>query len=169
MIFWVYAGLALIGLWLQLTVAPLISIFGGTPNLMLMMILMMALRWVEPWLFVYSAVTGLMLDVFSHGNLGLYGLSFFAITFITRYLAALLYENNILFTIAAVVAMSVLEGMFSLTLMEMIDESFYWWSWFFSRVIPVSLYHGLLAPLLLWGFVKLENLLKLGDTLRPRI
>ena len=76
---WVFLAIGVATLWLQLTVAPYLALFGLKPNLMLLAVLLLALRRQEPWMFVYAAVAGLALDVFSHGIIGVYGPSFFLV------------------------------------------------------------------------------------------
>ena len=50
------------GLWLQSTVAPLVAIGGIRPNLMLLILLVLVLRWPSPWLFVFGGLAGLARD-----------------------------------------------------------------------------------------------------------
>lgn len=161
---WIYAGLGFGSLWLQVGVAPYLSVFGIKPDLMLLMLLVVALRWIEPWLFVYAALAGLALDVFSHGVLGVYGLSFFLVSFLARYVGFAIYENNVLFTMAAVAGLTLAEGVIAITIFELLDPTVPWWHWLLTVVLPLSLYHGLIAPFLMMGLIRLERLTKLGET-----
>lgn len=160
---WLFLGIGLGALWMQLTVFAWISIFGLNPNLLLLTVLLLGLRWMEPWLFVYAGLAGLALDVFSHGILGVYGISLFTSAFAAIYVGNAMYENSLLFIVTAVAGLSLFEGLVSISIFELLDSSTPWWNWVLTRSLPVSAYHGLLAPVLLWGMVRLERLLKLGD------
>jgi rod shape-determining protein MreD len=165
---WVFLAIGVGSLWLQLTVVPYAAISGLKPNLMLLAVLLLALRWQEPWLFVYAAIVGLALDVFSHGIVGVYAVSYFLVSLLALYAGRSVYENNLWFTMGAVAGLSLAEGVISSTIFELLDQSTPWWRWFFREVVPVSLYHGLLAPFLLYGLVRLERLLKLTEAIRSR-
>ncbi|MCH7908649.1 MAG: hypothetical protein IIB38_03425 [Candidatus Hydrogenedentes bacterium] len=119
-------------------------------------------------LFVYAVLAGLALDVFSHGILGVYGISLFASAFAAIYVGNSMYENSLLFVVTAVAGLSLFEGVVSISIFELLDSSTPWWNWFLTRSLPVSIYHGLLAPVLLWGMVRLERWLKLGDVVGIR-
>ncbi len=165
---WLFLGIGIGTLWLQLTVAPYGAVFGIKPNLMLLAVLLLALRRQEPWLFLYAAPAGLALDVFSHGLVGVYGISFFLVSLLALYAAKAVYENNLWFTVGAVTALSLAEGIIAITIFEMLDQTTPWWRWLLWRVIPVSVYHGLLAPFLLYGLVQSERLVKLAGKFRAR-
>ncbi len=168
MIRWIYLGIGIGALWLQLTVVPYLSVFGLKPNLLLLTVLLLGLRWMQPWLFVYAAMVGLGLDVFSHGMLGVYAISFFLIAFVSLYVGDSMYENSLWFIVISVAGLSLVEGIISVTIFEILDSGVPWWHWVLTRVLPVSVYHGVLAPFLLWGLVRLERWLKLADSIGAR-
>ncbi len=165
---WIYLAMGVGSLWLQLTVVPFAAVSGVKPNLMLLVVLLIALRWQEPWLFVFAAAGGLALDVFSHGVVGVYGISYFLISLLALYAGRSVYENNLWFTMGAVAGLTLLEGAIALAIFEVLDQATPWWSWLLRRVVPQAVYHGLLAPFLLYGLVRLERALKLTDIIRSR-
>ena len=152
-----FVGLGIGMLWLQLTLAPLLALFGYKPNLLLLSVAVIGLRWAEPWLFLYGVGAGLLLDVFSHGVLGLYGISFFALSFLSRLIGVSVYEHSLLLGVAAVFGLSLAEGMVSVTLLEWLDESVPWWHWMLANVLPTALVNALWSPLLFYGLGRLER------------
>ena len=52
--FLIYAGIGIATLWLQLTLAPLVALFGMKANLLLLTVLVIGLRWSDPWYFLYG-------------------------------------------------------------------------------------------------------------------
>ena len=72
----------MVALGLQVTIAPSLSLWGQKPNLALIILLLLGFRWMDPWLFILGAAMGLAVDVFSHGILGVYGISFLMWVFI---------------------------------------------------------------------------------------
>lgn len=165
---WLLLGIGVGSLWLQLAVASYGTFFGLKPNVMLLVLLLIALRRQEPWLFLYAAPAGLALDVFSHGMVGVYGISFFLVSLLASYAAKAVYEHNIWFTVGGVAGLSLAEGLISSTIFEILDPTTPWWSWFLNRVIPLAIFHGLLAPFLLYGFVQIGRLGKLAVSYRRR-
>lgn len=155
---WLFLGIGIGSLWMQLAITSHGTIFGLKPNLMLIVVLLIALRRQEPWLFLYAAPAGLALDVFSHGVVGVYGISFFLVSLLALYAARAVYEHNIWFTVGGVAGLSLAEGVISSSIFEILDPTTPWWSWFLRRVIPLAILHGLLAPFLLFGFVRAERL-----------
>ena len=166
---WLYLGMVLGSLWLQLTLAPHLALFGLKPNLMLLILLVVGIRWIDPWLFIPAITMGLAMDVFSHGVLGIYGISFLLISFLARYVGFLIYENSLWFTMVAVTGLSLAEGFISLSIFEILDGRFEWWNWLFRIVIPLAFYQGLLSSLLFYLLLKLEKVLKLSEEIRYRI
>lgn len=155
-----YLGIGISSVWLQLTVAPLLEVWGTKPNLVLVGMLAMGIFWMEPWLFIYAALAGLALDVFSHGILGIYGLSFFCVSFLARIAGASIYENNMLFALLSVFGLSLGEGMISLALLNILDSSVPWWFWLFTQVVPNAVYNTLVAPVLFMGFMGIAKKVK---------
>jgi rod shape-determining protein MreD len=144
----------------QVAIAPLLSVYGCKPNLVLVSLLAITLRWPNPWLFLYGAGTGLALDALSHGSLGVYGISFLVIAIASRMAAALIYENNLLSGALVVGGLSVAEGALSAALFELLDPATPWWRWLLLRVLPTAIYNALFAPLFLLALARLERVLK---------
>ena len=163
-LFGLIAGVAIY--WMQITLAPHLAVFGYKPNLLLITVLIFGLRWINPWLFVYAAVAGLAQDVYSHGLLGVYGLSFLAAAALANLTGKLIFEQNTLVIALIVVGLSIVEGMIALTLLNILSSDALWLSWFFGRVIPQALYHGALTPLFLFGLNRLER--RLTGWVQPR-
>jgi rod shape-determining protein MreD len=153
----VFTAIGVVTLWLQLTVAPLVSVFGYKPNLLLLTVAVMGLRWGERWLFIYAALAGLSMDVFSHDVLGIYAISFFACSFLARLIGVSVYENSLLVGAMAVFAVSLAEGLISTSLFQILDNSVPWWSWMFTEVLPGSLVNGLWSPLVFIVLTRLER------------
>jgi len=158
-----YTGIGIAALWLQLTVAPLIEVGGVKVNLPLITMLVMGVYWLEPWVFVYGALSGLAMDVFSHGIVGIYALSFFGVSFLSRYAGMSLYENNILFGSIAVAGLSFVEGVVSITLLHTLDAGIPWWRWIFFHALPGALYNGLFAPLVFLVMIRLGRRFRAGE------
>ena len=156
-----YLGIGISSVWIQLTVAPLLEVWGTKPNLVLGTVLVMGIFWMEPWLFIYAALAGLVLDVFSHGILGIYGLSFFCVSFLARITGASIYDNSMLFALLGIFGLSMAEGVIMLTLLNILDGSVHWWGWLFTQVIPNAFYNTLVAPVLFIGFAAIAKKAKI--------
>jgi rod shape-determining protein MreD len=155
--FFIFAGIGIVSLWLQLTLAPMLGLFGYKPDLLLLSVLVIGLRWQEPWLFLYAVFAGLSKDVFSHGVLGIYGLSFFWVSFLARYIGISVYENSLLLGMASVFGLSLVEGILSLTLLDWLDASVSWWHLLFVDVFPTAFFNALWSPLVFYTFARLER------------
>jgi rod shape-determining protein MreD len=158
----IHVLIGVLGLWLQATVAPLIAVGGIRPNLLLVILLVLVLRWPSPWLFVFGALAGLALDSFSSGLLGVYAISFFAISVAARTAGGAIYENNLVSNVAVVFALTVLHGALALGLFKFLDPGVHWWWWMTTRVVPEALYNAVLAPLFFWAHDRLERHLQWG-------
>ncbi len=161
--FLTFIGLGIVMLWLQLTVAPLMALFGYKPNLLLLSVVVIGLRRLEPWLFLYAAFAGLSMDVFSHGLLGVYALSFFAVSFLSRLIGVSVYENSLLLGMGAVFAISLVEGLVSVTLFAWLDETVPWWHWMLADVVPTAMVNALWSPLVFYGLSRLERWARLSQ------
>jgi rod shape-determining protein MreD len=150
-----------IAFWLQVTVMPGLSLFGVHPNLPLITVALFGMRWLHPGLYLYAALSGLALDSFSHGVLGVYGISFLVTAALANVAGVLIYEQNPLFTALAVAALTLAEGLASLLLLSMLGSEVAWASWLFGRVLPASLYHGVLTPVIFRVLRRMESALRL--------
>jgi rod shape-determining protein MreD len=156
-----YVGLALLTLGLQITVAPNLAIIGIRPNLMLVTLLAVTLRWRDSFVFVYAAALGVTLDSFSHGVLGVYGISFFAVAITARLVGQAMYEDSLLSATLVVFGLSLLEGVIFTSVFQVLDKQVGWGSWIFFRVLPGSVYNAALAPLVFLALGRLERWMKL--------
>jgi rod shape-determining protein MreD len=159
----IHVGIWLAGVWLQASVAPAAALWGYRPNLLLLTLLVLVLRWPSPWLFVYGALAGLAMDSFTHGVLGIYGLSFFATAIAARIAAGFVYDNSTGSALLVVLAMAWFEGTVAITIFEVMDPATPWWRWWFTRVIPPAFYTALCCPPLLWAHGWLERRLRWGQ------
>lgn len=141
------AGLA--AFWLQVTVVPHLSVFDVRPDLLLLTVILLGIRWVHPGLYLYAAVVGLAQDSFSHGLLGVYGISYLATAGLANLVGLSIYEQHALFVVGAVFALTVAHGLAALTVLQTIGSQTAWLSWFFGAAMLQALYHALLTPLLL--------------------
>lgn len=153
----VFVAIGIVTLWLQLTVSPLLSVFSYKPNLLLMTVVVIGLRWGEPWLFVYGALVGLSMDAFSHGVLGVYAISLFACSFLSRLIGMSVYENSLLIGALAVFGVSLVDGLISVTLFQWLDSTVPWWNWMFTIVVPGALINALWSPLVFYILGRLER------------
>ncbi|MDH4247647.1 MAG: rod shape-determining protein MreD [Deltaproteobacteria bacterium] len=158
----VYVMLGLCGLWLQVTLAGSLAVGGIRPNLMLLLLLVVGLRWQDPWVFLFGALVGLAMDSFSHGILGLYAISYLLSSVFARATGQAINEQNVALNFLLVLMLSLTEGMISLGIFDYLNDSVPWWSWFFTRVIPGALYTALLSPVAFPLVIFLERSLKLS-------
>jgi rod shape-determining protein MreD len=152
-----YAGLALLALGLQITVVPNLSLWGVRPDVVLVTVLALTIRWRDTFVFVYAAGLGVALDSFTHGVLGVSGISFFAAAIAARLVGGAMYEDNILSSSIAVFALSLLEGVVFVTIFRMLDRHVPWWSWTLTGVLPGAFYNALIAPAVFAGLARLER------------
>ena len=158
----VYVILGLFALWFQVTLAGSLALGGIRPNLMLLLLLVVGLRWQDPWVFLFGALVGLGMDSFSHGYLGVYGISYFMAGVLARATGQAINEQNVVLNFFLILVLSLAEGAISLGLFNYLDESLPGWTWFFSRVLPGSLYTAFLAPLAFPLIIFIERSLKLS-------
>jgi rod shape-determining protein MreD len=140
---------------------PSLSVFGVHPNLPLMTIALFGMRWLHPGLYLYAALAGLAEDSFSHGVLGVYGISFLITAALANAAGILIYEQNPLFTALAVTVLTFAEGVASLVLFSTLGSEVAWASWLLGRVLPASVYHGILTPVVFRVLRRLESTLRL--------
>jgi len=146
---------------LQVTVVPSLAVFGVHPNFPLMTVALFGMRWLHPGFYVYAALAGLALDSFSHGVLGVYGISLLITAALANVAGILIYDQNPLFMALAVAMLTLAEGMVSLILLSMLGSEVAWASWSLGRVLPLAIYHGALTPLIFGALRRLESALRL--------
>ena len=152
------AGVGLAAFWIQVTLAPHLGVFGVRPDVLLITVILFGMRWVHPGLYIYAAIAGLAQDSFSHGVLGVYGISYLLTGALANAAGLLIYEQNWLFLVATVLALTLAEGLIVITVLQLLGSETAWLSWYFGRVVPQSVYHALLTPLVLWALRRLGRL-----------
>lgn len=151
------AALGVAVFWVQVTLAPAVSIFGVRPDLLLLVVILLGMRWVHPALYVFAAAAGLAQDSFSHGMLGVYGISFLITAGLANVTGLLIYEQNALVITAAVFALTLAHGIAALTVLDSIGSEMTWLGGFFATVAPQAVYHALLTPAILWAQRRLQR------------
>ena len=149
----------LVTFWLHVTLAPHVALFGVQPNLLLITVVILGLRWVHPAYFVFAALAGVAQDTFSHGLLGVYGVSFLLTGVLANMAGKLIFEHNLVFVGSVVWALTLAEGFLALALLQILGSETAWLTWFFGRVLPRSLYHAALAPVIYILLRRLERAL----------
>jgi len=152
-----YAGLALLALGLQITVVPDLSIWGIRPDVVLVTVLAVTIRWRDKFVFVYAAALGVALDSFTHGVLGVSGMSFFAAAIAAQLVGGALYGDSLVSFSTAVFALSLLEGIVFVVIFRALDSQVPWGSWLLTRVVPEAFYNALIAPAVFIGIARLER------------
>ncbi len=159
-IFWILIGL--ISLWTEATASSYLRIWDLKIDLVFIVLLLLMLRWKSSFLLFYGLVLGIITDALSHSMLGVYGLSYFLILSLTRWIGEWFYDNNIFSTFLFVALLSLLEGICALTLLKLLTPTLSWNTLFISVLVPLSLIHGLLSPPLLMIIIRVERILKLA-------
>ena len=152
-----YTSLGLLAVWLQITVIPDFALWGIRPNLVLVTVLALTLRWRDTFVFVYAAVLGMALDSFTHGLLGMYGIAFFTAAIAARFAGGAMYEDNVFSTTIVVFALSIAQGIVFVSVFKVFDRQVPWWGWTLTRVLPEALYDALIAPVVFMGIARLER------------
>ena len=142
----------------HVAIAPHLSIVGVRPNLLLLTVILVGVQWVHPGFFVLAALFGLSQDSFSHGWLGLYGVTFVFTGVLANLLGRLIYEHNLLFVMGIVFGLSLFHGAVALVLLSIVGSDSAWASWFFAWVLPQAVYHAVLTPLALLLLRRLARL-----------
>ncbi len=105
-----------------------------------------------------GCLAGLICDALSHGIMGLYAISFFVTLLLARLLNKLFYANTFFTVSLAVLSMSVFEGWISISILGMLGTEINQTSLVLSTVLPLSVLHGLGAPVILLGVIWCEKL-----------
>ena len=152
------AGLMLIGAWLNIVLNSYVQLGSLKINWILIIMLVLTFRhstYLVPFLGILS---GLICDALSHGIMGLYAISFFVTLLLARLLNKLFYANTFFTISLAVLSMSVFEGWISISILGMLGTEIDRSSLLLSTVLPLSVLHGLGAPLILLGIIWCEKL-----------
>ena len=154
----IVVGLMLVGAWLNIVLNSYVNLGSLKINWILIIMLVLTFRhstYLVPFLGILA---GLICDALSHGIMGLYAISFFVTLLLARLLNKLFYANTFFTVSLAVLSMSVFEGWISISILGMLGTGINQSSFMLSTVLPLSVLHGLVAPLILLGVIWCERL-----------
>ena len=150
--------LMFIGAWLNIVLNSYVQLGSLKINWILIIMLVLTFRHSTHLIPFLGILSGLICDALSHGIMGLYAISFFVTLLIARLLNKLFYANTFYTVSLAVLSMSVFEGWISISILEMLGTEISQSSLVLSTVLPLSVLHGLGAPLILQGVIWCEKL-----------
>ena len=151
-------GLMLIGALLNIVLNSYVQLGSLKINWILIIMLVLTFRHSTHLIPFLSILAGLICDALSHGIMGLYAISFFVTLLLARLLNKLFYANTFFTVSLAVLSMSVFEGWISISILEMLGTEINQSSLVLSTVLPLSVLHGLGAPVILLGVIWCEKL-----------
>ncbi|MBG55845.1 MAG: rod shape-determining protein MreD [Deltaproteobacteria bacterium] len=151
-------GLMLIGAWLNIVLNSYVQLGSFKINWILVIMLVLTFRHSKHLIPFLGILAGLICDALSHGIMGLYAISFFLTLLFASLLNKLFYANTFLTVSLAVLSMSVFEGWISISILGMLGTEIDRSSLLLSTVLPLSVLHGLGAPLILLGIMWCEKL-----------
>ena len=151
-------GLMLIGALLNIVLNNYVQLGSLKINWILIIMLVLTFRHSTHLIPFLGILAGLICDALSHGIMGLYAISFFVTLLIARLLNKLFYANTFYTVSLAVLSMSVFEGWISISIMGMLGTEINQSSLVLSKVLPLSVLHGLGAPVILLGIMWCEKL-----------
>lgn len=155
-----YLTLALMGaalLWIHVTITPTISLWGYHPNLFLVGLGIVAMRWMNPWVLLFAVAGGLVQDAFSHGIMGVYALSYLITAILAHQIGRYLYENSTLLSMAGILGITLIEGLTAIIILKFLETDVPGFRWFFTRSLPVAFYNALLTPVILFALHWWDN------------
>lgn len=166
---WTFAILAIVTLLIQSTLAPMLSIRGSWPDLLFILAIHYAL-W-GPWPDVGLAgwLLGLLMDLQSHGRVGLHAFAFGGVAWAIYYVRRVLFRDHwltqmlITFVFAGLVRLGV--QMYDSIRSGAGPE-------FSANVAPalgVALYTALLAPYIHWPLIRMHRWTGLKPTQRTAL
>ena len=151
-------GLILTGALLNIVLNSYVQLGSLKINWILIIMLVLTFRhsiYLIPFLGIMA---GLICDALSHGIMGLYAISFFVTLLLARLLNKLFYANTFFTVSLAVLSMSVFEGWISISILGMLGTEINKASIVLSTVLPLSVLHGLGAPVILLVVIWCEKL-----------
>ena len=151
-------GLMLIGALLNIVLNSYVQLGSLKINWILIIMLVLTFRHSTNLIPFLGILAGLICDALSHGIMGLYAMSFFITLLLTGLLNKLFYANTFLTVSLAVLSISVFEGWISISILGMLGTEINQSSLMLSTVLPVSVLHGLGAPVILLGVIWCEKL-----------
>ena len=151
-------GLMLIGALLNIVLNSYVQLGSLKINWILIIMLVLTFRHSTHLIPFFGILAGLICDALSHGIMGLYAISFFVTLLLARLLNKLFYANTFFTVSLAVLSMSVFEGWISISILGMLGTEINQTSLVLSTVLPLSVLHGLVAPVILLGVIWCEKL-----------
>ncbi len=151
-------GLMLIGALLNIVLNSYLQLGSLKINWILIIMLVLTFRHSTHLIPFLGILAGLIGDALSHGIMGLYAISFFVTLLLARLLNKLFYANTFFTVSLAVLSMSVFEGWISISILGMLGTEINQSSLVLSTVLPLSVLHGLGAPVILLGVIWCEKL-----------
>ena len=151
-------GLMLIGAWLNIVLNSYVQLGSLKINWILIIMLVLTFRHSSHLIPFLGIFAGLICDALSHGIMGLYAISSFVTMLLARLLNKLFYANTFFTVGLAVLSISVFEGWISISLLGMLGTEINQSSLLLSTVLPLSVLHGLVAPVILLGVIWCEKL-----------
>ena len=151
-------GLMLIGAWLNIVLNSYVQLGSLKINWILIIMLVMTFRHSTHLIPFLGIFAGLICDALSHGIMGLYAISLFVTLLLARLLNKLFYANTFYTVSLAVLSMSVFEGWISISILGMLGTEINQSSLVLSTVLPLSVLHGIGAPVILLGVIWCEKL-----------
>ena len=151
-------GLMLIGALLNIVLNSYVQLGSLKINWILIIMLVLTFRHSTNLIPFMGILAGLICDALSHGIMGLYAISFFVTLLLARLLNKLFYANTFFTVSLAVIRMSVFEGWISISILGMLGTEINRTSLVLSTVLPLSVLHGLGAPVILLGVIWCEKL-----------
>ena len=154
----IVVGLILFGAWLNIVLNSYVQLGSLKINWILIIMLVLTFRHSTHLISFFGILAGLICDALSHGIMGLYAISFFVTLLLASQLNKLFYANTFLTVSLAVLSMSILEGWISISILGMLGTEINKSSLILSKVLPLSVLHGLVAPVILLVVVWSEKL-----------
>ena len=151
-------GLMLIGALLNIVLNSYVQLGSLKIKWILIMRLVLTFRHSTHLIPFLGILAGLICDALSHGIMGLYAISFFVTLLLASLLNKLFYTNTLFTVSLAVLSMSGIEGWISISILGMLGTEINQSSLVLSTVLPLSVLHGLGAPVILLGVIWCEKL-----------
>lgn len=142
-------------MWLQLAFAPWIALGQIKPSFPLLFVILIAWHG-GPGVVLPAGLLGLAQDVFSHGLLGVYGLSYALSSLFAWRGALLLGSRNVWTLIVVVFVISLVESGLSALILNGLETRIPFWRTFGGAYLPSAIYNALLTPLCMWIWNRLE-------------
>ncbi|MGK5091818.1 rod shape-determining protein MreD [Deltaproteobacteria bacterium TL4] len=159
-IFWILSGL--FSFWIEVLFSRTLQIAGFKLDLVFITLIILTLRWQNPFLLFYGLLLGMMSDAFSHSMIGLYGISYFLSLIIVRWVGDSFYENNVFSTVFFVFLLSIVEGGLAAFFLKILSQ-LSWNTLFFQTELPVAVIQSLISPLLFLILRKTEAVMHLNS------